>query len=137
MVTVDEAKKNLDSRVTGMNPELIRQDNIKLLLGEPTSATLCRLNLEMMVTEALLDSGEEVGIFLPASKRFVLTVRQMSPGLDGKGIAIAADVLIAGNRPAPIVLPGTPGPTDPQPGILERLGAFLLGSKKDTSRRDD
>ncbi len=128
MVTVDEAKKNLDTRVSGLNPELIRQDNIKLLLGRPSSATLCRLNLDMMVVEALLDSGQELGIFLPASRRFAVAVREMSPGLDGKGIAIAADVLAASSRPNPIVLPGTPGPVEHQPGLIERLGGFFMGS---------
>ena len=116
----DEAKPG--GRAATYSPELARLGLIGRLLEGP--ATLTRITKEMEFEEAFLLSLKECGMELKSNLKFCEIMRTYSPGVDGKGIDGALKVL----APQPVMaLPGAI--TEPTPGILARLWAFVAGRK--------
>ncbi|HPE45752.1 MAG TPA: hypothetical protein PK380_07750 [Deltaproteobacteria bacterium] len=140
---VSQAQKILEAEISGIDPDMARQRAIEKLMGTPESAAMCRLTDDMMYYESLVLATEALGtasgevdpsgmypIRMPATKAFMQSMREMSPGIDGLGIASVVRVLEAGARPQPLVLPGAPTDEPKGPGLFDRITSFFLGPPK-------
>ena len=81
------------------------------------------LTPEQMSIMALVDSCEDIGLYLPATRRFFEKQRRLSSGKEGVGRIQAKEVITAGSFPMSLLFPEQPS------GIIQTLKNLWPGSK--------
>ena len=114
------------TRVAQFAPEVLRHNAIlRLMEGR---ATLSRISKEQIILESLVDSAEELGYKLPATKVLIRSARELSPGLDGLGRGEAVKCLTP--TPANVgMFPASAFAQEEKPGLWARFLAFVTGAR--------
>jgi hypothetical protein len=83
---------------------------------------------EQMGVISLIDAGQHLGIYMPATSRFFERQRQLSSGEEGKGRIQVKEVITAGSFPMSLLF------GEQKSGILDVIKGFMPGKKTDTQR---
>jgi hypothetical protein len=83
---------------------------------------------EQMGVISLVDAGQHLGIFMPATSRFFERQRQLSSGEEGKGRIQVKEVITAGSFPMSLLF------GEKQGGILDFFKGLMPGKKSEPQR---
>lgn len=110
-------------RLVLFSPDLQRMDCVREMMK--TRGALSRISKEQIVLEGLVEAAEELGMRLPATKRLILTCRELSCGLDGLGRSEIVTVLTTPT--AASYYPSSAFPQDGGPGFWSKLLSMITG----------
>ena len=83
---------------------------------------------EQMGVISLVDAGQHLGIYMPATSRFFERQRQLSSGEEGKGRIQVKEVITAGSFPMSLLF------GEQKSGILDMVKG-IFGKKTDSSQQ--
>lgn len=129
-VIVRPGEEKTSTKIGQYSPEMVRLDSIKMLMAG--RATLSRISREQIILESLVDAAEKLGYKLTATRTLVTSSRELSPGVDGLGRGEAVKCLVP-PQASGVMYPTSAFSQEDRPGILQRLIAFLKGSKSEGS----